>query len=271
VEATDGWTLRSLRARYLDEARPLPREVEAALRRDPRAGARALLDAIERRRRRARAEGQRRRRMLAPERALRARGHALVAGVDEAGMSPWAGPIVAAAVVLPDDFDVPGIDDSKRLSAPHREELAARIRRRATAWGLGGASPVEIARLNLYHAGRLAMRRAVAALRPQPAALLVDARRVPGWPGEQIELVRGDRLSYSIAAASILAKTTRDAHMRWLDRLYPGYGFEQHKGYGVAAHRRALEALGPSPAHRQAFEAVARCCQSRGRALQSTA
>lgn len=182
-----------------------------------------------------------------------------VAGVDEAGMSPWAGPVVAAAVILPPGFDVAGIDDSKRLTPARREALAVEIRSKALGWALGSASADEIRRFNLFQAGRLAMRRAVGALRPRPAALIVDARRVPGFDGPQESLVRGDQLSYSVAAASILAKTARDAHMRALDLLYPGYGFSAHKGYGVPAHRAALRRLGPCPAHRVTFDAVAAC------------
>jgi ribonuclease HII len=253
------WTLTELRARFVRDGRPLPRALEAELRTDPRPGARSLLADIEARRRARRAEGQRRRRLLRHERALWTEGRRFVAGVDEAGMSPWAGPVVAAAVVLPEDFDVPGIDDSKRLAAPVRVRLAEQIRRCAAAWAIGSASAEEIGRFNLFHAGRLAMRRAVVALRPAPDALLVDAREVPGWPGPQTSLVRGDQLSYSVAAASILAKTARDAFMVRLDLLYPGYGFADHKGYGVPRHQAALRALGPCPAHRATFDAVARC------------
>jgi len=260
--AMAGWPLARLRTRFVREGHPLPRDLEAALRRDPRPGTQALLREIEERRRARRVEGQRRRKLLRAERALWSAGFSRVAGVDEAGMSPWAGPIVAAAVVLPSDFDVPFIDDSKRLSAAMRAQLAGEIRSRATAWSIGSASADEIARFNLFHAGRLAMRRAVLALRPGPDALLVDARDVPGWDGPQQSLIRGDQISYSIAAASILAKTTRDAFMRELDARYPGYGFAQHKGYGVPQHRAALRALGPSPAHRLAFDAVKRALSS---------
>lgn len=256
-------SIAELRRRFLDEGQRLPRALEAELRVDPRAGARAVLRAVHTRRAERRAEGQRRRRMFQHERALVKAGHRLVAGVDEAGMSPWAGPIVAAAVILPSRFDVEGVDDSKRLSPSRREELASAIRRESVAWSVGGASALEIERLNLFHAGRLAMRRAVLALRPRPGALIVDARRVPGWSGPQESLIRGDQLSYSVAAASILAKTTRDAFMRRLDQLYPGYGFAEHKGYGVPRHQAALRSLGPSPAHRMAFDAVRRCLELR--------
>jgi len=251
-------SLAELRRLYVREARPLPRAVEAELREDPRSGARAILEAVETRRREQRREGQRRRRMLRHERALQAEGLKLVAGVDEAGMSPWAGPIVAAAVILPRRFAVPGIDDSKRLSPDTRAVLAAEIRSRAH-WAVGSASPAEIRRYNLHHAGLLAMRRAVVALRPSPQALIVDARRVPGFDGRQVDLIEGDRKSYSVAAASILAKTVRDAFMTQLDALYPGYDFSRHKGYGVPSHRDALRRKGPCPAHRCSFAAVRAC------------
>ncbi len=196
--------------------------------------------------------------MLRYERDLWARSHGRVAGVDEAGMSPWAGPVVAAAVILPADFDVPDIDDSKRLTAEKRDSLAEIIKARAIAWATGSASPEEVGRFNLHAAGLLAMRRAVVGLRPTAEALIVDARTVPGCTVPQVSLIRGDQLSYSVAAASILAKTTRDRHMARLDALYPGYGLAQHKGYGVPEHRRALRELGPCPIHRLSFDCVQR-------------
>ncbi|RMG19746.1 MAG: ribonuclease HII [Deltaproteobacteria bacterium] len=245
--------LETLHRRHVQEGRPLPRALERALEADPRRGARRILEAVRRRRRANRAEGQRLRHLLRFERAL---APLRVAGVDEAGMSPLAGPVCAAAVVLPPGWRHPGIDDSKRLDAKTRERLAGVIREAALAHALGWASPEEIDRLNIYQAGLLAMRRAVEALDPPPEHLLVDARRLHcGLP--ETPLVHGDRRSLSIAAASILAKTARDAEMRRLDRLYPGYGFAQHKGYGVRRHREALARLGPCPIHRRSFSVVA--------------
>lgn len=264
-------TLRELRRLYVDEGRPLPREVEARLREDGRAGARALLEAVEKRRRENRSEGQRLRNMLVHESQLWAEGQELVAGVDEAGMSPLAGPVYAAAVVLPRTARLRGVDDSKKLSAKAREELAQRIREEATAFCVARAEVEEIDRLNIYRAGLLAMKRAVEGLAAEapppsevvsrklprlPDALLIDARRIPELPIRQLNLVKGDQRSLSIAAASILAKTERDAHMVELDGRHPGYGFARHKGYPAPEHYQALERLGACPAHRRSFAPV---------------
>jgi len=249
-------TLAELRRRYLDELRPMPASVLAALRADPRAGARSLLNAIERRRTAGRTETERLRRLRRFEQELWSTGVLHVAGVDEAGMSPLAGPVVAGAVILPVGYRRAGIDDSKRLSPAQREQLAEHIKREAVAWGVGRAEPEEIDRINIYHAGLLAMRRAVEALQVAPDYLLVDARTLRDLPVPQRGIIRGDTLSISIAAASILAKTTRDAVMVEFDRLYPGYGLAQHKGYPVASHVDALQRLGVSAIHRRSFGPV---------------
>lgn len=235
--------------------RPLPAAVEEALRADERPGARALLQMVERRRRANRSEGQRLRRLLEMEREIWATGITRIAGVDEAGMSPLAGPVVAGAVILPVDFRIPGVDDSKKLDAETRERLAREIKKHAVAWGTGFAEPEEIDRINIYHAGLLAMRRAVEALSPAAETLLVDARRVD-LPIPQRRVVHGDARCFSIAAASIIAKTTRDRLMCEFDARYPGYGFAKHKGYGVPQHYRALERLGVLPIHRRSFGPV---------------
>lgn len=253
-------SLAELRGKYVRDGARVPPEVLDALRSDPRKGAAQLLRTLESRRDRARAEADRCHRMTVHERELFADGIRWVAGVDEVGMSPWAGPIVAAAVVLVEsgrESDLPaGIRDSKTVPEAERERLAEQIRARAVAWAVGSASPEDIARLNVFHAGRLAMRRAVAALRPQPHALLVDARQVPGFGGRQVPIVKGDASSLSIAAASILAKATRDRFMRGMDRRHPGYGFGAHKGYGTAQHQDALRRLGGTPEHRWCFDCV---------------
>lgn len=249
-------TLAELRRLYVEEARPLPREEEERLRQDPRAGARAILAAVEKRRRENRAEGQRLRHMLAFESAYWDKGVREVAGVDEAGMSPLAGPVFAAAVILPPGCKLVGVDDSKKLDAAKRESLAARIREEAVAFAIGRAEVEEIDALNIYRAGLLAMKRAIEGLGRVPGALLIDARRIPEVPIEQVPIVKGDARSLSIAAASILAKTARDAFMIELDAKYPGYGFARHKGYPAPEHYRALEALGPCPVHRRSFDPV---------------
>jgi ribonuclease HII len=174
-----------------------------------------------------------------------------VCGVDEAGRGPWAGPVSAAAVIL-DPANVPGgIDDSKALTAARREALQHEIKARAVAWGVGFASVEEIAELNILQATGLAMRRAIEALSLTPAAALVDGNYRFDLPCPIQTVVRGDSLSLSIAAASILAKTARDRLMVDLDAQWPGYGFAAHKGYAAPTHLAALKSLGPCPAHRR--------------------
>lgn len=251
-------SVAELRHRHLLEGEPLSAEAEAALAADPRAGARALLAALERRRASNRAEGQRLSRLLAFERPLWAQGVTRIAGVDEAGVGPLAGPLVAAAVILPPALRPRGLDDSKKLDAAARDRLAAEVKAGAVAWAVGQASPEEVDRLNPYQAGLLAMRRAVDGLAVAPEHLLVDARRIPGLGVPQQGIVKGDARSLSIAAASVLAKTSRDALMLEAEEAYPGYGFARHKGYGSPQHLAALEALGACPIHRRSYAPVAK-------------
>ena len=181
-----------------------------------------------------------------------------VAGVDEVGMGPLAGPVVAAAVVLPVESRLDGMADSKALTAGMRERLVVEIERRAVGVGLGAASPEEIDRLNIYRAGLLALRRAVEALQPLvPGFVLVDGREIPDLGLPQSAYPKGDAFVASIAAASIVAKCRRDALMRELDRIHPAYGFGRHMGYATRHHLAALRAHGPSPAHRRSFAPVA--------------
>jgi ribonuclease HII len=249
-------SLSELRERYVVQGRPMPRELEANLRDDPRAGAASILAAVERRRRDNRAEGQRLRHLSRFEQELWNDGRERVAGVDEAGMSPLAGPVVAGAVILPIGYRLARIDDSKKLSAAVRDELAACIRRDALAFGLGIVEPDEIDRINIYRAGLLAMRRAVEGLSCAPDYLLIDARSLRELAIPQRGIVRGDAQSVSIAAASSLAKSRRDALMCELDRRFPGYGLARHKGYPVQEHLEALARLGASPVHRRSFAPV---------------
>jgi ribonuclease HII len=250
-------SLADLRRRLLDEGAPLSAAEEAALAADPRAGARAVLAAVERRRAANRAEGQRLRRLLAFETPLWEAGVTRIAGVDEAGVGPLAGPLVAGAVILPRDLRPRGLDDSKKLDEPARDRLAAEVKAGAVAWAVGIASPEEVDRLNPYQAGLLAMRRAVEGLAPRPEHLLVDARRVPDVDLPQQGIVKGDAKSLSIAAASVVAKTTRDALMVEAEARWPGYGFARHKGYGAPEHLEALRRLGPCPIHRRSYAPVA--------------
>ncbi len=189
-----------------------------------------------------------------------------VAGVDEAGRGPWAGPVVAGAVILPVDPGVAralaGVRDSKQLSPRQRERLFAVIQAAAVSWAAGVVPSEEIDRLGILPATRLAMRLAVNALGVAPQALLVDAVRLPAIPLPQRSLIHGDALSLSIAAASIIAKVTRDRLMVELDAQYPGYGFARHKGYGTTLHALALNELGPCPIHRRSFAPVARACEA---------
>ena len=181
------------------------------------------------------------------------------AGVDEAGRGPLAGPVVAAAVILDRRRVPPGIDDSKKLGAEAREALYARITRVA-GWGVGIVDVEEIDRLNIYHATMLAMSRAVDALGVEPGMVLVDGNALPKWRHPARAIVSGDALCRSIAAASIVAKVTRDRMMIEHDVTYPGYGWRQNKGYGTAAHREALGRLGVTPLHRRSFGPVAQLC-----------
>ena len=192
------------------------------------------------------------------ERVLRARGFLLIAGVDEAGRGPLAGPVVAAAVVLPDDFGFDGLTDSKKVSAAKREKFYAILTAAAEIlWAVAEATVEEIDRLNILHATHLAMGRAIERLPKRADHALVDGLPVRGLTVDHTALVEGDSLSLSIAAASIIAKVTRDRLMVELDAQYPQYGFARHKGYGVREHLEALRKHGPCPAHRRTFQPVA--------------
>lgn len=179
-----------------------------------------------------------------------------IAGVDEAGRGPLAGPVYAAAVILHPQRPIPGIGDSKKLSPRRRDALELEIQSRALAWAVAFASAEEIDRLNILQASLLAMRRAVARLDPRPARVLVDGNRLTDFGCEAQAIVGGDGSVAAIGAASILAKVARDRRMMELDWQYPGYGFAGHKGYPTAAHREALHRLGPCPEHRRSFAPV---------------
>ncbi len=179
-----------------------------------------------------------------------------VAGVDEVGRGPLAGPVVAAAVMLDPNRPIPGLDDSKRLTARRREALSEEVRTHALAWALGRSEVDEIDRVNILQASMLAMERAVAALSIQPGHVYVDGNRLPNLPMAATAVVGGDALIAESAAASILAKVSRDAELVALDERFPGYGFAGHKGYPSRAHLEALERLGPCPEHRRSFAPV---------------
>ena len=179
------------------------------------------------------------------------------AGVDEAGRGPLVGSVFAAAVVLPDEYDLPGLTDSKKLSERRRDELAVLIKQQALAWCVAAASVDEIDRLNILHATMLAMRRAVHGLERLPEKVWIDGNRVPPDLGCEAEaVVKGDSKIIQISAASVLAKTARDAEMYALAERYPQYGFERHKGYGTTEHLAALQRHGALPEHRRSFAPV---------------
>jgi len=194
------------------------------------------------------------------ERLAQAQGYRHIAGIDEAGRGPLAGPVVAAAVILPTDFDLPGLTDSKKLSPRQRERLFPLIRQQAVAIGLGLADAVEIDRRNILQATLLAMSLAVQRLRIPADFLLIDGITPVPLSTPQRTLKQGDSRSLSIAAASVIAKVVRDRMMAGYERRHPGYGFAAHKGYGCASHLAAIAALGPSPLHRRTFRGVREHC-----------
>lgn len=261
MNVLDEWLalpLTTLQARLRTAA--APNGLLEALERDTRRGAQALALRLRTQHNAQqsanRAEGQRLRHLLKYESELWAQGFLQIAGVDEAGVGPLAGPVVAGAVILPREYKLRELNDSKKLDEATREQLAAQLKADAVAWALGSAEVAEIDRLNIYHAGLLAMRRAVEALSTPPDFVLVDARTIPAIPMGQRGIIKGDSLSASIAAASILAKTARDALLHEYERQYPGYGFAAHKGYPTPEHFKALRERGALPIHRRSFRPV---------------
>jgi len=188
-----------------------------------------------------------------------------VAGVDEVGRGSLAGPVVAAAVVFVDGDTMPGIDDSKRLTAPRRACLSAQIRRTAVDWAIGAATAREVDRLNIHNASLLAMRRAVLGLRERVDYVYIDGRFFPDIPIPGESVIRGDQSIPAVSAASILAKVSRDRQMVWLDQSYPQYGFSRHKGYPTRFHRSILETLGPTPEHRMSYAWVDKAAVAHGK------
>ena len=239
--------------RFVRNPAPLSRQVLNRLQRDSRHGVQKIYESLLKRFDREQKERARMDAMRHFESVLWRSGIRDIAGVDEAGVAPLAGPVVAAAVMFPPDTDIPGIDDSKKLDADARTRLAVEIRAKAAGVSVGIATVAEIDEINIYHAALLAMRRAVEGLPRAPQHVLVDARTVPGIPMPQNAFNKGDGINFTIAAASIIAKTTRDAMMEALDREYPGYGFAAHKGYPVPEHREALLRLGRTSVHRKSF------------------
>jgi ribonuclease HII len=190
------------------------------------------------------------------EKAAYKNGYKLLAGIDEAGRGPLAGPVTAAAVILPPDFYLAGIDDSKKLNARTRLELSAHIKEKALTWAVCFISPVYLDRVNIYNAAREAMQTAVLNLAVKPDFLLVDAMKLPGLSIDYQSIIKGDSLSISIACASILAKVERDQCMENFDSIYPHYGFARHKGYATREHLEKISCHGACPIHRTSFEPI---------------
>src|SRR6266545_3075537 len=250
-------SIPELKQRYVDRARPVPKGLIEALECDQRQAAHHLAKLIRERWRKNRAEGQRLHNLLRFEIELWDQGFNQIAGVDEAGMAPLAGPVIAGAVILPKHYKLKRLNDSKQiLDESVRAELAEHIKQDAVVWAVGRAEVEEIDTLNIYHAGLLAMKRAVEGLTSQPDFVLVDARRIPHYSVPQRGIIKGDTLSASIAAASIIAKTTRDSLMCEYDSIHPGYNFATHKGYPTPEHCRLLKELGAAPIHRRSFASV---------------
>ena len=242
-----------IRERYAHADEPVTAQALNKLKRDPRHGVRLIYATLKKRYERDSAERTRLDAMLNFERVLWRAGVEHIAGVDEVGMGPLAGPVIAAAVVFPPHTELSGIDDSKKLDVEQREDAERRIRAAASGIAIGRAEVAEIDSINIYHAGLLAMRRAVEALPMRPQHVLVDARSIPGVDVPQNCFDKGDGLDFSIAAASIVAKVHRDRLMDELAREHPAYGFERHKGYCTPEHQDAIRRLGPCAIHRTSF------------------
>jgi ribonuclease HII len=253
-------SLKDLQKRYADPTAAVSSKTLRRLQRDSRAGAQKLYKVLEKRFQDQRKERLRSDAMLHFERLLWKAGITHIAGVDEVGMGPLAGPVVAAAVVFPPGTEIAGIDDSKALDPATRVRLDQEIRSRALTIGLGIVEVEEIDRLNIYHAGLRAMQLALANLAVVPQHVLVDSRTIPDVPQPQSSFDKGDGINFSIASASIVAKVYRDRLMMELDAAYPGYGFAGHKGYATQEHQNAIRELGPCPIHRRSFDYIRELC-----------
>jgi ribonuclease HII len=248
-------SLKEIQDKYAANA-PVSAAILRKLQRDPRTGAQRLYKTLARRYNEQKKERNRLDAMLHFERLLWKAGIQHIAGVDEVGMGPLAGPVVAAAVVFPPGTEIDAIDDSKALDEETRERLDKEIRGKASAFAIGLVEVEEIDRINIYHAGIRAMQLALSSLPFPPQHILVDSRTVPGFSQPQNSFDKGDGINFSIASASIVAKVFRDRLMTDLDSKYPGYGFASHKGYATPEHQRAIRELGPCPIHRRSFDYI---------------
>ncbi len=238
---------------FLDKEQPGPDELQRLMDKEERKGARAVIAKYIKERQKEAQEKVRQEKLLLYENRAWNRGYELVAGVDEAGRGPLAGPVVAAAVILPRGTMIPGLDDSKKLSAAKRESLYDDIMGITSRVGIGMVEAGVIDMINIYQASVAAMKKAITNLPVKPDYVLVDAIILKGLEIPHQAITKGDNLSLSIAAASVVAKVTRDRLMQKLDTVYPGYGLAGHKGYGTREHFAALQELGLSPIHRQSF------------------
>lgn len=227
---------------------------------DGRAGVQAAISKRKRELQKQVDEDLRLEKMLAYEKELYTQGIQLIAGVDEVGRGPLAGPVVAAAVILPENCKIPGLNDSKKIPKSKHKEIYEAVLQNAIAIGIGVKDNQVIDQVNIYEATKLAMREAIGQLDPQPQHLLIDAMRLD-LPISQTSIIKGDANSLSIAAASIVAKVTRDQMMEEFDREYPGYDFAQNAGYGTTKHLAGLDQLGVTPIHRRSFEPVKSMCE----------
>lgn len=227
---------------------------------DGRAGVQAAISKRKRELQKQVDEDLRLEKMLAYEKELYARGIDLIAGVDEVGRGPLAGPVVAAAVILPKACKIPGLNDSKKIPKAKHKAIYEAVLQNAIAIGIGVKDNHVIDQVNIYEATKLAMMEAIGQLEPQPQHLLIDAMKLD-LPISQTSIIKGDANSLSIAAASIVAKVTRDQMMEEFDRKYPGYDFAQNAGYGTAKHLAGLDQLGVTPIHRRSFEPVKSMCE----------
>jgi len=253
-------SLKEIQAAYALPDVPVSPHILRRLQRDPRAGAQRLYRTLARRFEDQSRERKRLDAMLHFERVLWKAGVARIAGVDEVGIGPLAGPVVAAAVVFPPGAEIEGVDDSKALDEETRVALDAEIRKSAAGVGVGVVEVEEIDRLNVYHAGIRAMQIALSRLPAPPQHVLVDSRTIPDIDPPQNSFHKGDGINFSIAAASIVAKVYRDRLMTELDAVYPGYGFASHKGYATPEHQRAIQELGPCAIHRRSFDYIRELC-----------
>src|SRR6059036_912007 len=253
-------SLKEIQDKYASGGVSVSSAILRSLQRDPRAGARRLYKVLAKRYEEQKKERNRLDAMLHFERLLWKAGIQHIAGVDEVGMGPLAGPVVAAAVVFPPGMEIEGVDDSKALDEETRNRLEREIHARSSAVAIGVVEVEEIDRINIYRAGIRAMQLALENLPLTPQHILVDSRTIPGFTQPQNSFDKGDGINFSIASASIVAKVYRDRLMVELDAKYPGYGFASHKGYATPEHQRAIREIGPCAIHRRSFDYIREIC-----------